>query len=155
FTPRYNPWDQRLCLVPDADLFKAISSGKASVVTDTIDTFTETGLRLSSGDTLEADLIVTATGLTLAPCGGIRMTVDERAVALGSALVYKGTMLSDVPNLAWCVGYTNASWGLRADLASRHVCRLINFMDRQGYDQVVPHAEPGDVQQRPVLDLSS
>jgi cation diffusion facilitator CzcD-associated flavoprotein CzcO len=155
FTPRYNPWDQRLCLVPDADLFKAISSGKASVVTDTIDAFTETGVRLSSGQVLAADLIVTATGLTLVPCGGLRMTIDERAVAIGDALVYKGMMLSDVPNLAWCTGYTNASWTLRADLASRHVCRLIDFMDRRGYDQVVPHAVPHDVEQRPLLDLSS
>jgi len=155
FGPRYNPWDQRLCLVPDADLFKAISSGKASVVTGTIDSFTETGLRLGSGETLEAELIVTATGLTLVPCGGIQMTVDERPVELGGALVYKGTMLSEVPNLAWCVGYTNASWTLRADLASRHVCRLINFMDREGYDQVVPRADPHEVQHRPLLELSS
>jgi cation diffusion facilitator CzcD-associated flavoprotein CzcO len=155
FAPRYNPWDQRLCLVPDADLFKAISSGKASVVTDTIDAFTETGLRLSSGEVLEADLIVTATGLALVPCGGIRLTVDERAIELGDALVYKGMMLSDVPNLAWCVGYTNASWTLRADLASRQVCRLIDFMDRRGYDRVVPHADRQDVEQRPLLGLSS
>ena len=155
FTPRYNPWDQRLCLVPDADLFKAISSGKASVVTDTIDAFTETGLRVSSGEVLEADLIVTATGLALVPCGGIRLTVDERAIELGDALVYKGMMLSDVPNLAWCVGYTNASWTLRADLASRQVCRLIDFMDRRGYDRVVPHADRQDVEQRPLLGLSS
>lgn len=155
FTPRYHPWDQRLCLVPDADLFKAISSGKASVVTDTIDAFTETGLRLSSGETLEADIIVTATGLSLVPCGGIRLTVDERAVEIGDALVYKAMMLSGVPNLAWCTGYTNASWTLRADLTSRQVCRLIDFMDRQGYEQVVPHADPHDVEQRPLLDLSS
>ncbi len=155
FTPRYNPWDQRLCLVPDADLFKAISSGKASVVTDTIEAFTETGVRLSSGEALEADIIVTATGLTLVPCGGIRLAVDGRAVEIGDALVYKGTMLSAVPNLAWCTGYTNASWTLRADLASRHVCRLIDFMDRHGYDQVVPNADPDDVEQRPLLGLSS
>jgi cation diffusion facilitator CzcD-associated flavoprotein CzcO len=159
FTPRYNPWDQRLCLVPDADLFKAISSGKASVVTDTIEAFTETGVRLSSGEVLEADIIVTATGLKLVPCGGIRLTVDDRAIEIGDAVVYKGTMLSDVPNLAWCTGYTNASWTLRADLASRHVCRLLGFMDRKGYDQVLPHADPhadaDAVEQRPLLGLSS
>jgi cation diffusion facilitator CzcD-associated flavoprotein CzcO len=155
FTPSYHPWDQRLCVVRDADLFKVISSGQASVVTDTIEGFTPTGIRLSSGDTLEADIIVTATGLTLVPCGGIRLTVDDRAVALGESLVYKGSMLSGVPNLALCVGYTNASWTLRADLASRHVCRLLNFMDRKGYDQVVPTADPGEVEQRPLLNLSS
>jgi len=155
FTPRYAPWDQRLCLVPDADLFKAISAGKASVVTETIDAFTETGVRLRSGEVLEADVIVTATGLALVPCGGIRLTVDGRAIALGDVLVYKGMMLSGVPNLAWCVGYTNASWTLRADLASRHVCRLIDFMDRRGYDRVVPTADPQEVQHRPLLGLSS
>jgi monooxygenase len=155
FTPRYSPWDQRLCLVPEADLFKAISSGKVSVVTDTIDAFTETGLRVSSGETLDADIVVTATGLKLWPCGGIRLTVDERPIELRDALVYKGMMLSDVPNLAWCVGYTNASWTLRADLSSRNVCRLLNFMDQHGHDQVVPHVEPGDIEHRPLLDLSS
>jgi len=155
FTPRYNPWDQRVCLVPDADLFKAISSGKASVVTDTIDAFTETGIRVSSGEMLPADIIVTATGLTLVPCGRIRLTVDERAIDIHDTLVYKGMMLSDVPNLAWCTGYTNASWTLRADLVSRHVCRLINFMDRQGYDQVVPDADGDAAEHQPLLDLSS
>jgi monooxygenase len=155
FTPRYQPWDQRLCLVPDADLFRAISSGKASVVTDEIDAFTEAGLRLRSGEVLEADLIVTATGLQLFPCGGIRLTVDERPIELRDTLVYKGMMLSDVPNLAWCTGYTNASWTLRADLVSRHVCRLLGFMDRRGYDQVVPRADRSDVEERPLLDLSS
>jgi cation diffusion facilitator CzcD-associated flavoprotein CzcO len=155
FTPRYNPWDQRLCLVPDADLFKAISAGKASVVTDTIEAFTEAGVRIGSGEVLEADIIVTATGLTLVPCGGIQMTVDGRAVEIGDALVYKGMMLSGVPNMAWCTGYTNASWTLRADLTSRHICRLIDFMDRTGYDQVIPRTDPGDVEQRALLGLSS
>jgi cation diffusion facilitator CzcD-associated flavoprotein CzcO len=155
FAPRYNPWDQRMCLVPDADLFKAISAGTASVVTDTIEAFTETGIRLGSGEVLEADIIVTATGLTLVPCGGIGLSVDGRAVELRDSFVYKGLMLSGVPNLAWCVGYTNASWTLRADLASRHVCRLINFMDRNGHDQVVPRVDAGEVQERPLLDLSS
>jgi cation diffusion facilitator CzcD-associated flavoprotein CzcO len=158
FAPRYRPWDQRLCLVPDADLFKAISSGKASVVTDTIDAFTETGLRVSSGQALEADLIVMATGLSIVPWGGIRLTVDERAVEARDALVYKGMMLSGVPNLAWCVGYTNASWTLRADLSSRSVCRLLNHMGRHGYDQVVPRADPAEPaasDRRPLLDLTS
>jgi cation diffusion facilitator CzcD-associated flavoprotein CzcO len=155
FTPRYNPWDQRLCLVPDADLFKAISSGRASVVTDTIDEFTETGVRVSSGEVVEADIIVTATGLTLVPCGGIELSVDQRPVAIRDSMVYKGMMLSDVPNLAWCVGYTNASWTLRADLISRYVCRILAFMDRRGYDQVTPRADPTSVEQRPLLNLTS
>jgi cation diffusion facilitator CzcD-associated flavoprotein CzcO len=155
FTPRYNPWDQRLCLVPDADLFKAISDGKVTVVTDTIDAFTETGVRVSSGDTLPADILVMATGLALVPWGGIRLSVDDRPVEPGNTLIYKGMMGSGVPNLAWCVGYTNASWTLRADLTSRNVCRVLNYMDRHGYDQFVPTADPGDVERRPLLDLSS
>jgi monooxygenase len=155
FTPRYDPWDERLCLVPDADLFKAISAGKASVVTDTIDALTETGVRLASGEVLAADIIVTATGLTLVPCGGIQLSVDGRPIQIGESVVYKGMMLSGVPNLAWCTGYTNASWTLRADLTSRQVCRVINFMDRRGYDAVVPHAEPGDLASQPLLGLSS
>ena len=155
FTPRYQPWDQRMCLVLDEDLFKAISAGKVSVVTDTIDRFTEAGIRLSSGDELDADLIVMATGLELVPFGGIRLSVDDRAIAGGDVLVYKGMMLSDVPNLAWCRGYTNASWTLRADLTWRSVCRLLAFMDQHGYDQVTPHADPREVARRPFLDLSS
>ncbi len=154
FSPRYKPWDQRLCLVPDADLFLALSSGKASIVTDTIETFTEHGIRLSSGEELEADVIVTATGLKLQPCGGIHFEVDGRAVLPSETLVYKGMMLRDVPNLAWCVGYTNASWTLRADLSSRYVCRLLNLMDRRGYDVAVPRGE-GEQELRPLLDLSS
>jgi cation diffusion facilitator CzcD-associated flavoprotein CzcO len=155
FTPTYRPWDQRLCLVPEADLFKAISSGKASVVTDTIEGFTETGIRVGSGDVLDADLVVSATGLTLVPCGGIRLTVDDRAIEPRDAMVYKGMMLSDVPNLAWCVGYTNASWTLRADLSWRYVCRLLRHMERHGYDQAVPRADPAEVEARPLLDFSS
>jgi monooxygenase len=155
FTPRYNPWDQRLCLVPDADLFKAISAGKVTVVTDTVDAFTETGVRVSSGETLPADLIVMATGLQLVPWGGIRLTVDDRAIEPRDTLVYKGMMGSGLPNLAWCVGYTNASWTLRADLTSRNVCRLLEYMDRHGYDQFVPRADPAEVERRPLLGLTS
>jgi monooxygenase len=155
FTPRYHPWDQRLCLVPDADLFKAISDGRVSIVTDTIDGFTPTGIRVSAGEVVEADIVVMATGLTLVPWGGIQLTIDGRTIGAGDALVYKGMMLSDVPNLAWCVGYTNASWTLRADLTSRNVCRLLDHMDRHGYEQVTPHADPGDVERRPLLDLAS
>jgi monooxygenase len=155
FKPRYNPWDQRLCLVPDGDLFKAISAGKASVVTDTIEAFTETGIRLTSGEVLEADVIVTATGLTLVPCGGIKLTVDNREIDVRDSFVYKGMMLSGVPNLAWCVGYTNASWTLRADLASRQVCRILQHMDREGYSQVIPQPDGDGVEERPLLNLSS
>jgi cation diffusion facilitator CzcD-associated flavoprotein CzcO len=155
FAPRYNPWDQRLCLVPDGDLFRAISFGKVSVVTDTIDAFTETGIRVSSGDVLPADIVVMATGLQLVSWGGIRLSVDGQLIEPRNTLVYKGTMLSDVPNLAWCVGYTNASWTLRADLSWRNVCRLLRFMDRHGYDQVVPHAEASDIDPKPLLGLQS
>jgi monooxygenase len=155
FTPRYNPWDQRLCLVPDGDLFKAISSGKVSIVTDTIDAFTETGLRVSSGAAIDGDIVVMATGLSLVACGGIELSVDDRAIAIRDALVYKGLMMSGVPNMAWCFGYTNASWTLRADLSARGVCRLINYMDRHGYDKVVPHAQPGDDARVPLLGLTS
>jgi monooxygenase len=155
FTPRYNPWDQRLCLVPDGDLFKAISSGKVSIVTDTIDAFTETGLRVSSGAAIDGDIVVMATGLSLVACGGIELSVDDRAIAIRDALVYKGLMMSGVPNMAWCFGYTNASWTLRADLSARGVCRLINYMDRHGYDKVVPHAQPADDARVPLLGLTS
>ncbi|MFT3766785.1 MAG: NAD(P)/FAD-dependent oxidoreductase [Minicystis sp.] len=141
FTPRYAPWDQRLCVVPDADLFRALHAGKASVVTDTIETFTERGIRLTSGEELEADIIVTATGLRLVACGGIRLHVDGRAIELRDTVVYKGLMLSGIPNLAWCVGYTNASWTLRADLSSRYVCRLLHEMDRRGAEVAVPRME--------------
>ena len=155
FTPAYRPWDQRLCLVPDGDLFAAMRRGTASVVTDTIETFTEHGLRLASGRELPADIIVTATGLELLACGGIQLAVDGRTIELRDTLFYKGAMLSDVPNLAWCVGYINASWTLRADLASRFVCRLLGEMDRRGADQVVARAGEGAGEERPLLDLSS
>jgi monooxygenase len=155
FTPRYNPWDQRLCLVPDADLFKAISEGKVTVVTDAIDAFTETGIRVGSGDVLPADIVVMATGLALVPWGGIRLTVDDQPIEPGNTLMYKGMMGSGVPNMAWCVGYTNASWTLRADLTSRNVCQLLNYMDRHGFEQLVPRADPGEAERRPLLDLSS
>ncbi len=154
FTPRYDPWDQRLCLVPDNDLFKAIRSGKADVVTDTIETFTEHGLRLGSGRELPADLVVTATGLELLFLGGSELVVDGEAVDLASRLSFKGFMLSDVPNLVFTVGYTNASWTLRADLVAQHVCRLLRHMDRARARRVV--ARPGpDPERRPLLDLTS
>jgi monooxygenase len=138
FTPRYNPWEQRLCLVPDADMFQAIQSQRASVVTDHIETFTEKGILLKSGKELEADIIVTATGLVMQTCGGIELSVDEHQVEPGNALAYKGVMMSGIPNFASVFGYINASWTLKADLICNYVCRLLNFMERKGVRQVTP-----------------
>jgi len=153
FRPRYNPWDQRLCLVPDGDLFKAISRGQASVVTDQVTTFTETGIDLASGDHLDADIIVTATGLNLLLLGGMTLTVDGRQVAAPQTLAYKGMMLSGVPNFAFTIGYTNASWTLKADLVSDYVCRLLGYMDARGYRQCVPVETDPDMTRRPLMDF--
>ena len=138
FTPRYRPWEQRMCLVPDADMFEAIKSGRASVVTDQIETFTEKGVLLKSGRELEADIVITATGLALETLGGIELSVDGNRVEPGKTLAYKGVMMSGVPNLASVFGYINASWTLKADLICNYVCRLLNFMDRKGVRQVTP-----------------
>jgi monooxygenase len=142
FNPTYNPWDQRLCVVPDGDLFNALSSGKADVVTDQIETFTEKGLKLASGAELEADIIVTATGLNLLPLGGLDFVIDGREVPVSSTMAYKSIMLSDVPNYAYAVGYTNASWTLKADLAAEYVCRVLNHMDANGYAIATPQRDP-------------
>jgi monooxygenase len=154
FTPRYNPWDQRMCLVPDSDLFEAISRGDAAVVTDRIATFTESGIELESGEELEADVIVTATGLNLLFLGGISLAVDGEEIDIPSKMTYKGMMLSGVPNLAFTVGYTNASWTLKADLTSEYVCRLLNHMDAHGYRRCVPEVDPA-VREEPLLDFTS
>ncbi len=154
FTPKYKPWDQRVCVVPDGDLFRQLRAGKASVVTDTIDRFTPTGIKLSSGKELQADIVVTATGLKLNALGDIAVTVDGQPVTANQTLVYRGMMLSDVPNLAMAFGYTNASWTLKADLTAERVCRLLNHMDAKGLRTAV--ARPGnDVEQQPFLDFSS
>jgi cation diffusion facilitator CzcD-associated flavoprotein CzcO len=155
FNPRYRPWDQRLCLVPDADFFQAVSAGRASVVTDQIDTFTEHGIRLQSGQQLEADIIVSATGLRMLALGAVQLTVDGTRVDPGHAFIYKGAMLSNVPNFAFCIGYTNASWTLRADLASTFVCRLLNHMDRHSYRTCQPTCDPSALDAKPLLDLTS
>ncbi|KDN24170.1 flavin-containing monooxygenase [Amycolatopsis rifamycinica] len=157
FVPSYDPWDQRLCLVPDADLFRALRSGEADIVTDRIARFTSSGISLESGRTLAADLIVTATGLRLVAFGGIALTVDGRAIEPGEQRTYKGTMFGGVPNLAWCVGYTNSSWTLRADLASQYVCRLLAYLDRHGFAFCVPDpaSASGAGRPRPIVDLQS
>jgi monooxygenase len=155
FTPRYNPWDQRLCLVPDGDLFKALREQRASVVTQEIDRFTETGIRLKDGNELAADIIVTATGLVLQVLGGIDIAVDGRTVDFSTTLNYKGMMYSDVPNLAAALGYTNASWTLKCDLTCEYVCRLINYMDRHGFGQCTPHNDDPTITPQPSLSFTS
>lgn len=154
FTPSYNPWDQRLCLVPDADLFDAIKSGSASVVTDHIETFTPTGIRLKSGQELDADVVVTATGLKLQLLSGLEVTVDGERVDMAGTMSYKGMMYSGVPNLASAFGYTNASWTLKCDLTCEYVCRLLNHMDRTGQPICTPKPDP-TVGEAPWLDFSS
>ena len=155
FTPRYNPWDQRMCLAPDADFFHAIKGGKADVVTDEIEAFTETGVRLRSGQELPADIIVTATGLKLQMLGGIKVAVDGKPVNFGGRMNFKGVMFSDVPNLASVFGYTNASWTLKSDLICAYVSRLIKYMDRRGYVQCTPRQNDPAVKPQPWVDFSS
>ena len=154
FTPTYDPWDQRLCAIPNADLFVSIKRGDASVVTDHIDTFVPEGIRLASGETLEADIVVTATGLQLLAFGGIEPHVDGRLVDLSQQFVWQGAMVSGIPNFAVCIGYTNASWTLRADLSSRLVCKVLNWMDEKEYAAVAPVPEE-NLQEQPLLDLSA
>lgn len=145
FSPRYKPWEERLCAVPDADLFKVIREGKASIVTDQIDTFTETGIRLKSGKELQADIIVTATGLQLQSFGGMELRVDGRKRAVNELMTYKGVLLQDVPNMAWVFGYINASWTLKVDMAASYFCRLLNHMDRSKADVVTARAPEGEM----------
>ena len=155
FSPSYNPWDQRLCLVPDSDLFRALRKGTASVATDTIATFDATGIRLNSGEHLDADVVVTATGLNVLVIGGISLVVDGEPVVLADRLTYKGMMLSGVPNFALTIGYTNASWTLKADLVAEYVCRVIKHLDREGYSSVTPVAPPAGEDVIPLIDLDS
>jgi cation diffusion facilitator CzcD-associated flavoprotein CzcO len=155
FQPRYDPWDQRLCVVPRGDLFEAIRSGRAEVVTDRIATFTERGIRLESGRELEADVIVTATGLNMLVAGGIEVFVDGEKKRFADTVGYKGMMFSGVPNMAMALGYTNASFTLKCDLVSQYVCRLLNHMEANGYDAAAP-VEPGPSMPRlPFIDLKS
>ena len=155
FNPRYNPWQQRMCLVPDSDLFEALGRGDASIVTDDIETFTETGLKLTSGAELEADVIVTATGLNLLLLGGIELAVDGEDVDFAAKVAYKGMMLSGVPNLAIALGYTNASWTLKCDLVAEYVCRLLNHMDAHGYAIATPQAPDPSLPVEPFIDFNS
>ena len=155
FKPRYNPWDERLCVVPDADLFKAIGSGKAEVVTDHVETFTEKGIRLQSGKELEADIIVTATGLNLLVFGGLQLLVDGKEKQLSETVGYKGMMFSGVPNMCMAMGYTNASFTLKTDLVADYVCRLLKHMDANGYRVATPKAPGPDIETEPFIDLKS
>jgi cation diffusion facilitator CzcD-associated flavoprotein CzcO len=155
FTPRYNPWDQRICLAPDGDLFAAIRSGGVEIVTDTIGEIVESGIRLSSGKTLPADIIVSATGLVVKLMGGADILIDGVPAKFYEKLVYKGAMFSGIPNLAFAFGYTNNSWTLRCDLTARFVCRLLKCMDRKGWSVCVPNLPDPSINPEPLLDFSS
>ena len=154
FKPTYDPWDQRLCLVPDGDLFKAIHRGDAEVATDTIETFTPTGIRLASGREIEADIVVSATGLQLKAFGGMTFDVDGERVELPDTMAYKALMLSGVPNFAYTIGYTNASWTLKADLVGEYVCRLLSYLDEHGLRSAVPVADPS-IGKGPFMDFAA
>lgn len=155
FRPKYDPWDQRLCLVPDSDLFASIREGKASIVNGEIETFTETGVRLEGGQTIDADIVITATGLVLKIMDGLTLVIDGKTVNLAEKITYKGMMYDNVPNLAQAFGYTNASWTLKCDLTSEYVCRLIKHMDRSGYTSCTPRLDDEDVERQPALDFNS
>ena len=156
FTPSYNPWDQRLCVVPDGDLFEMLRSGHASVETDQIEQFTETGIQLKSGQHLDADIIVSATGLEIQILGGVQATLDSIPLDTSKHMLYQGVMLSDVPNMAMIIGYVNASWTLKVDIAADYICRLINYMDEHHYDQVIAQGDPTELMDDTVMgSLSS
>ncbi|TDH48307.1 NAD(P)/FAD-dependent oxidoreductase [Mycobacterium eburneum] len=155
FKPPYDPWDQRLCLIPDADLYTAISDGRAAVVTDHIDHFDATGIALRSGAHLDADVIVTATGLQLQALGGVRISLDGTEIKPQERFVYKAHMLEDVPNLFWCVGYTNASWTLRADMTARATAKLLAYMRTRGYTHAYPHLGGEPMPEKPAWDIQA
>lgn len=154
-SPPYGPWDQRLCAVPDGDLFRAIRAGRAEIVTDRIEGFTESGIRLASGRTLEADVVVTATGLNVQAMGGVTLEVDGEPVTLADTVAYKGMMLSGVPNFAYAIGYTNSSWTLKVGLLCEHFCRLLAHMDAHGYDVARPVVADPRMPLRPFLDFGA
>ena len=155
FKPKYDPWDQRLCLVPDADLFEVLADGSADIVTDRVAGFDEAGIELASGERLDADVVITATGLNLLFLGGMRVVIDGEELDPGAAMAYKGMMLSGVPNMIFTIGYTNASWTLKADLVAEYACRLINKMDAEGWAVAVPRLEDPTVTPEPLLDFTS
>jgi len=154
FTPRYQPWDERLCMVPDGDLFTVLREGRASIVTDQIERFDATGVVLASGARIDADIVVAATGLRMSLLTGVTLLVDGVVVELGQTMIYKGMMLSDVPNMAAAVGYTNASWTLKCDLIAQHVCRLLDHMRAHDYVQVTPRRDP-TMEETAVFDFTS
>lgn len=151
FTPNYEPWDQRLCVVPDGDLFKILREGHASVETDHIEKFTETGIQLKSGKHLDADIIVSATGLNIQILGGIQVTMDGKPLDTSKHMLYQGVMVSDVPNMALIIGYINASWTLKVDIAAEYICRLLNYMDQHGYDEVIPEEDATELLEDTVM----
>jgi monooxygenase len=155
FTPSYKPWDQRVCLVPNGDLFKAIRNGSAAMVTDHIDSFTPGGIKLQSGEELSADIIITATGLNAEIFSGMELSVDSSVVNPADAFCYKGMMLSGLPNFAFSMGYTNASWTLKSDLVGEYVCRLINHMDKSGTRYCTPVVPAGGITEEPMMDFTS
>ncbi|MDM1764794.1 MULTISPECIES: NAD(P)/FAD-dependent oxidoreductase [Acinetobacter] len=156
FTPTYNPWDQRLCVVPDGDLFKILRTGKASVETDHIEKITENGIQLKSGQHLDADIIVSATGLEIQIMGGIKATVDHKSLKTSEHMLYHGVMVSDVPNMALVIGYVNASWTLKVDVVADYLCRLFNFMDKKGYDEVIAPTDHSAILEETVMgEMSS
>ena len=155
FKPRYNPWDQRMCLVADGDVFEEINKGRLEVVTDHIDHFDETGIACKSGRHLDADIVVTATGLNLLALGGVRISVDGTEVKPQDRFSYKAHMLEDVPNLIWCIGYTNASWTLRADMTARAAARMVGYMKAHGYTHAYPHPPGGPMPEKPTWDLQA
>ena len=155
FTPNYLPWEQRLCVVPDGDLFQVLRDGQASVVTDEIEHFTEQGIQLKSGQHLDADIIVSATGLQIQVLGGIQATVDGKPIDPAEHLLYQGIMLNNVPNLAMMIGYINASWTLKVDIAADYLCRLLNYMDQQGYAEVMPAGQPEQLPQSVMGSLTA
>jgi monooxygenase len=154
FTPKYQPWDQRVCVAPNGDLFKAIRAGKADVETGTIERFTETGIQLASGQHLDADIIITATGLNLQLFGGATVSRNGQTIELNDTMAYKGMLLTDMPNMAFTIGYTNASWTLKADLVSEFFCRVINYMDEHSYDRVEPRHPGNSVDERPLMEFT-
>jgi cation diffusion facilitator CzcD-associated flavoprotein CzcO len=155
FTPSYNPWDERLCAVPDGDLFRALRKGKANVVTDHIDRFTDKGIKLQSGEELEADIIISATGFNIQLLGGIDLSVNGEPVALPNGMIYKGIMFEGVPNAAMIFGYTNSSWTLKADISSEYICRLLNYMDKHEVDKCTPINHDADIKRESFLNIGS